>query len=538
MSTTINFKPGLDKPLWAPCSPPLMQGPTQLFYHDILSDLRNNTTRIPQIFLSGAGPATISTYNPILDEWNNAFVNPISLGNGSFQVFHPQQGPRGTITTGATTTSVVLSTALPASVGANQLTNRGDGVGYRLKIIGNSAAASGKTEEVTVTANTSGTTPTINFTPALTFTPASGDAYEFLSGKIYGAQAGGSYKSFDILTAATGTLSTTNFATTTDAKGIPLCELYVSNDRNPGDGFIDNGSTYNNTINKCFTASGGTTTTIIANALTNPSTPSLFTNEYRNFQIRVVEDTTNPTNVGARYNITSHTSGNTPTFTVPTMTFAPTANVTKFVLEQNNDRIIVRTGSSASTYTYNIGANTWDTTTFSAAGNAVSNGAMFIPCFGITRDPTGNRLQGQFWLFRGNGGNVDFFDMTAAATGTWTNGATIFGFSNSLYNAAIASCGVYDPVTLGGKFFHITGLGLVSGQVWNPQQRFHRFDVVSGTLFGETYLRYPGLNSSSVTGNRLTMNYMFDGATKLGILYCSQPYAGIGHFLFSLALEA
>ena len=47
---------------------------------------------------------------------------------------------------------------------------------------------------------------------------------------------------------------------------------------------------------------------------------------------------------------------------------------------------------------------------------------VFDACFGLTRDPTGNRRQGHIFNIRGgNATNVDLFDMTAAATGAWTS---------------------------------------------------------------------------------------------------------------------
>lgn len=541
MSTTNNFKSGLNKLIWGPCSPPLYQGATQLQNgSQFIGDLRNNSTRIPALWLGLGGSSDIVTYDPITNEWGGWLCTNTagSFLNGGGLVFHPR-GPRGTIAAGATTTSVVLSTPI-TSVVANQLANRGDGTGHLLRIIDNAAGASGKTEEVTITGNTSGTTPTITFTPALTFTPTSGSAYEFLSGTLYQITPGTSFRSIDVISGTVTSLSATNLASSTECVMHAFSELYVSNDRSPGDGFIDDASTYNNTASKCITATAADSTSITASALAAPSSPSLAANEYRNFQVRIVEDTGTPTAVGQRRNITSHTSGSTPKFTVPSWSVTPSATA-KFVIEQNDDRILALTGSAANAYSYSISGNAWDSaTTWSSPSAARAIGAVLFPTFGITRDASGNRSQGAFWILRGGStASVDYFDITAAATGTWTNGVSVSGFSASGghgLQSTLGVCGIYDPVSLAGRYGHLTGLSLVTGVNQNPLQRFFRFDVFSGILKGGTYLPYPGLNSGSSTGNRLAMGYHIDGSTKIGVLYARQPYTSVGEFLFSLPL--
>ena len=86
-----------------------------------------------------------------------------------------------------------------------------------------------------------------------------------------------------------------------------------------------------------------------------------------------MEDTVIPTAVGQRRNITSHTAGASPVYTVPAWTVTPSANA-KFVIENNGDRILLWTTAQQTTYTYKIGANTWDTTTFATRGAAMGAG--------------------------------------------------------------------------------------------------------------------------------------------------------------------
>ena len=78
------------------------------------------------------------------------------------------------------------------------------------------------------------------------------------------------------------------------------------------------------------------------------ATPRVLANEYRNFQIRIVQDTVNPTAVGQRRNITSHTAGASPVYTVPAWTVTPSANAI-FVIENNGDRILYWGSASSST---------------------------------------------------------------------------------------------------------------------------------------------------------------------------------------------
>ena len=525
MVMNINWKAGLDRSPWRPESVAPAAFATG---NGIAYDARNDASRIPLAFFYANGGAFI--FNPVVGDWFPIVTySPASNGAGSASVFHPSQGPGVGLLTGGsaagignvasgTTTSIGLTTALPAAVGLNQLADRGDGVGFRMRVIGFHAAGSGKTEEVTITANTAGTTPTITFTPALTFTPASGDGYEILSGKLYcllnGALGTTTWRSIDIATGLVTNLTNTNLAATiaTDSFLLARPEVYVSNDRNPGDGFVDTGSTYNNAASKCCIATASSTTTLTCAALTAPATPSLATNEYRNFQIRVVEDTGTPTAVGQRRNITSHTSGNTPVFTVPTFTVQPSATA-KFVVEQNNDQVLARTSATTNMYNYSVGGNAWDAaTTWVAGGSGNGAGVMMAPAFGITRDASGNRLQGQIFVFKGGAtATLDLFDTTGGATGAWTAGIT-YGYSGQTFTTG--TCGCYDPVTLGGKYFHISvELGSLS------PGRMARFNVMTQTLEVGTYRPYPCSAGNPSAGQRMFVAYALDGTSKLANLY-------------------
>jgi len=515
MTTTVNFKNGLDLPLWRPNSPPPAADAAG---QSLAWDQRNDLSRTSLIFNLRSATA-LDVYNAILDDWM-PLASPAlgAVAAGATCVFHPSQGPRGTLTTGSTTTSVVLSTALPAAVGINQLADCGDSSGFRIRIIGKSGGGSGKVNARNIVANTAGTTPTITLDVALDWTPASGDGYEIHSGRIFllgsGVLASTTFKYYDLATNSySAALSNTNLAATiaSDSNAIALSESYVSCDRMPGTGFVSGGSTYDPagtglngalaTAKNCIlaTASGAT-------SITGSGMPAdLQTNEYRNFQVRIVEDTSTPTAAGQRSVIASHTSGATGVFTVAAWGVTPSTTA-KFVIENNDNLILLRTSTSANVYSYSISGDAWSTATFNASGSAVGAGVVWEQCFGIVRDATHNRLHSHLFCIRGGASNaIDMLDIAAAAAGTWTND---IAYGNKSQTFTTGTSGAYDPVTLGGKYMHISV---------NGTQRMARFNMLSQMMEPATYVRYPV--GAATTGQKLAINYMVDGATKLALLH-------------------
>lgn len=499
MPTTLNFKDIIDLPLWRPNSPSLAAtaaGGTWAY------DMRNSNRNAPfNYFLQSA--TLLYAYSPQNDEWISIGSPALTgtFGAGACAVFHPTQGPRGTIAAGATTTSFTLTTALPAAVALNQLANRGDGAGFRIRIVGNAAGSSGKTEERIIIANTAGTTPTITVDTPFTFTPASGDGYEILAGRVYmlsaGALAAGVWKHYDVATNSfSGNLATTNLPATIggDSGLVALSEGHIPNNSSEWTGMLGT-----------VTASAATGTTIVA---ASGISDSLFADEYRNFQVRVVEDTTTPTAVGQRRRISTHTSGTTPTFTVAAWAVTPSATA-KFVIENDDDKILLFTNQT-SIYTYNITANTWDTSTFAAAAAAGAAGIVVAQSFGVTRDTTGNSRHSFIYRVRGGAVNIiDVFDIAGAATGTWS--ADIAYGNKGLTTFTTGTSGAYDPVTNGGRYIYLNQ---------NGTQRFLRFDVRNRVLEPWTYMRVP--QSTAVVGGKLAVSYFFDGATKLAYLQALQ----------------
>jgi hypothetical protein len=490
--------------------------------------LRNNEDRSPYIWALAA-TTTLERYNVKNDEWftTPAFTAITGFAAGAGATFVPSAGPSGLVAGSPTTTSFTLAT-LPfsASVGVNQLANRGDGTrGYRMRVMSNGAGNSGKTEEVLITANTSGTAPLVTFTPALTFTPTATDRYEIFSGRILvvgsGTLAATTVKAFDIaVETMSGNLTSTNLAATigTDYTAVMLDETYVPSTRSPGDGFFGN---------LIATGSAGTTLTGTVAGLDS----ALATNEFRNFQVRIVTDAAIPTAVGQRRKITSHTAGPSPVYTVPTWTVTPSTTAT-FVIENNND-LLVWTNAATVTYSYAVGGFAADAAWSTAAvlggasqyanpGTAMGAGCMAALAFGITLDTAKNARYSHIFRFRGAATTtLELFDIAAAATGTWTTLAAYGGLPNTTFTTG--SCSVYDGSTMSGKYMYISA---------NATQRFLRFDVLNRVLEPWGTLRFT--QSTAVVGGKLAMSVFIDGATKVGILFLQRSN---GTEMFSMILS-
>jgi hypothetical protein len=498
MATTLGFKRLIDLPQWQSLAPPPFTPAAGI---PLCGDLRNDGSRLPFLFALTSA-ANLHAYDTNQDAWLLLTTSLALTGApaaGSVAVFHPTQGPRGVLAVGSTTTRVVLSTALPAAVGVNALANRGDGVGFKIRIIGNAGAgSSGLVGEALIVGNTAGTTPTIQLESALPFTPQTGDAYEFLSGRVYVLQSNGAagFKSFDVATGAvSAALSITNLgAFSVDGCAIAMSEQHVPSTRAPGEGFLGN-------IISTAVAAGTITGTVAG------VDSAVRANQFRNFQVRVVQDTTNKTAVGQRRRISSHTAGPSPVYTLATnWTVTPSAGAT-FVIELNDDQLIYWGAAAAQTYTYTISSNAWDaSTTYAAPAAAAAAGSIAVHAFAAAEDPQANFNPGQILKFRGGAVvTLDVLDITAGATGVWSNAVVI---RNNGQTITTGSCGVYLPATNNGRYAAISLNGTAG-----VGQSHMRLDCVDRTLEGLPYLRFP--NGTPHVGSRLAAAGFVDGATKL-----------------------
>lgn len=517
MATTLGFKDIIDLPMWRPLTVAPNASSTATGGFAILSDLRNSEDRNPHIFYVNNNQSCM--YNIKNDGWNYWPAGSLSFVQGSGGVFVPSKGPSGTLASGWTANKGAVTTAFSRAPGVNSLANRGDGRGHRIRIIGNSAGGSGKTEEVLITGNTSSTTPTIRLESSLSFTPQSGDRYELLSGKIYwlGSSV---FHSVDIANEFLNTsLSTSSIPTSSGSMRLVVHdELYVPHNRKPGEGYvIDSGVTYNNGNYNCLQATATSGTSITGHSAGGDS--AVIANQYRNFQIRIVEDTTAPTAVGQRRNITSHTAGTSPVYTVPTWTVTPSSNA-KYVIEGNGDRIIAMTSGVGTVWAYYINgntgegtANTWSNSRFTASpsSNFSLNYSLIIP-FAIVPDADNNSHPGMMYFY-GQNGAMSVLDMTAATNGTWTNSiayTNIAGTTGSpgTGNSSLSGSSIYDGATNEGRYAYLS-LSSVTSQVTEMK----RIDFKNRCLEPWVHTRYPV--SSAATGQFLATALFIDGSTKL-----------------------
>lgn len=522
MATTIGAKDILDLPEWRQLAPVPNADAAGVC---LAADLRNTELRHHQVFQL-ASATVLNSYHTKNDGWSLVGSPALAgtFGAGACCVFAPSRGPRGTLAAGGTTTKVVLSTALPAGVGINMLAGRGDGTGFTIRIIGNSAGGSGKVEERKILANTGGTTPTLILDSALSFTPALGDGYELLSGRVYllsaGTLAAGVWKYYDIATNSfSGNLATTNLPATinTDTCAVCLDEGYTPSDCQPGEGFVL-GAGDGGVAGRALVATASAAGSLTGQAASGDAT--VLANEFRNFVIRIVKDTGTPTAVGQRRRITSHTAGASPVYTITgNWTVTPSATC-QFVIEYP-DEIILWSSASTSTFTYaqdTIGTaqtgDTWSTTTYGVRGGAASTGCMAFAPFGIpttylygasAKDPDRNFRWSHIHTFRGGAAvTLDVLDIAGGANGLWSN-AAVYGSGPTF---TTGSCGAYNGActVTDGKFFYISQ---------NGGQLFYRYNVFARQLNEWAYLRYA--QGTAVIGGRMTMATFVDGTLKIAL---------------------
>jgi len=499
------LKAKLDLPVWEPLDliyTAANAAVTGVAGSCIASDLRASQYNNPNLWFLQAS-TILMQYNSVFNEWLQLASPALTgtFGAGAAIVFAPSHGPRGTIAAGATTNKITLTTALPATVSANQL------VGQRIRIIDNAAGASGKIAERTIISNTAGTTPTITVDSAFGFTPLAGSAYEFLTGRVYllsaGVLAAGVWKAFDLCTTSyLASLATTNLPATiaTDSSILSMDELHTPLIGAGGANVAGEVGGYFGTL--IATASSAT-------SLTGQATggdASVLANEYRNFQIRVVEDTANPTAVGQRRRISSHTAGVSPVYTVPAWTITPSATA-KFTIENNND-IILWSSAGTATYRYDWLANSWDTTTYAARPAAIGAGCVSFHPFSGKQDADKNFRYSNIYSFRGGSVNtLDMLDIAGGATGLW---AGAVAYDNAGLATFGASAGIeYDPVS---------NRAIIAGtQLLNFQCSMYMFDVASHSL--KPFKRIPQIASTVTAGNRVGLNVYADGTDKKSFAY-------------------
>ena len=486
----------------------------------LCSDLRSDVSRNP--FVYQLVSATVLNRLNVITKGSAFTLNPAlagTFGAGSASAFVPSFGLVGTIAAGATTTSVVLSTALPTAVGLNMLANRGGSgeYGYKLRIIDTTA---GKTAERYIVGNTAGTAPTITVQSTFGFTPSAGARYEIIAGRVFmlgaGLMAANAWRSFEVAsnTLSTG-LSIVNLPATvaTDSSIMVLDEQYTPYNNNPGDGMVKGAYNYDTGLVARYALAA---TAAAASTLTGQATLGdavVLANEYRNFQIRIVEDTVTPAAVGQRRIIASHTAGPSAVYTLGTAwTTQPSASA-KYVIELPN-LMLLRSSGTTTVYTYNytdatinngtnnITAGAWSTTYFGVAPAANAAAGMWAPSFGIQPDPARNARHSFCYFFRGGAATLDVLDIAGAIAGTWT-GAIVYDGSPGAFPAT-GSSGCYAPFSNEGRMFYM------NLYVASAISQMYRFDVQNRVMAVFTPTDFLQSGAAAV-GNRLATYCAIDG---------------------------
>lgn len=517
------FKKVIDRLMWVQVAPSPNAHAAAVC---VASDLRSDISRNPFVYQL-VNATTLNRFNIVTKAWN--FVQSPALagtfGVGAAMAFAPSLGLVGTIAAGATTTKVTLSTALPTAVGLNMLANRGGSgeYGFKLRIIDTTA---GKTEERFIIANTAGTTPVIRVLSAFTFTPATGARYEIIAGRVFmlnaGTLAANIWRSFEVAsnTLSSG-LSTTNLPATvgTDSAILVLDEQYTPYDCHPGDGMVLGTYNYDTGLitRYALAATAAAASTITGQAALGDATVAA--NEYRNFQIRIVQDTVTPTAVGQRRIIASHTAGASPVYTMGTAWTVTPSSSAKFVIELPN-LILVRSSATTSVYTYNYGDATvnngtnsiasaaWSATYFGVAPAANAAGGLWAPSFGIQPDPERNARHSHCHFFRGGAVTLDTLDIAGSITGTWAGAIT--------YDGSVAlttgTSGCISPFENEGRMCYM------NTYTASAINQMYRFDVQNRVLSPFTPTVHLQSGTAAV-GNRMACYAALDGTDVYDVVF-------------------
>lgn len=514
-----HFKKVIDALVWRQ-NPPMPSAHSAAV--SVCSDMRNDVSRNPFVYQL-ASASVLNRFN-IVSKGSALVANPGlggTFGAGSASAFAPSLGLVGTIAAGASATSVVLSTALPSAVGLNMLANRGGSgeYGFKLRIIDSGAGGSGKTAERYIVGNTAGATPTIQVLSGFGFTPVAGSRYEIIAGRVMmlsaGTLAATSWRSFEVASNTLASMTQTNLPATiaTDSSLMVLDEQYVPYDHSPGDGLVKGAYSYDVGLASHYALAA---TAAAAGTITGQATAGdavVAANEYRNFQVRIVEDTVNTTAVGQRRIIASHTAGPSAVYTLGSNWTVTPSSSAKFVIELPN-LVLLRSSATTTVYTYNytdaainngtnsIAANAWSSTYFGAAPAANAAGGMWMPSFGIQPDAARNARHSMCYFFRGGAATLDVLDIAATITGTWTAAITYDGSPGAL--PAIGSSGCYAPFDNEGRMFYMNLY--VAAQI----SQIYRFDVKNRVLSVFTPTDFLQTGTAAV-GNRMAAYCAIDG---------------------------
>jgi hypothetical protein len=520
MGILDKIKYGIDTPRWQLMAPMVAHAAGG----SLCADKRNSPFSFQSIFQLVS--ATVFNIYFCPPNGYGFIVSPgiSAFGAGSTCTFVPSFTYVGNIGAGCSTTKIVTTSTID-SIPLNGFCLT-EGVGYKIRIIGNSAGGSGKIEERMIIANTAGTTPTLYLSAALSFTPATGDTYEISSGRVYflGTTAGATqFRYYNIGGGIMTSAANTTLTIATDSSMICLDEQYVPYDRAPGEGFMVGTGTYDTSyITKyCLTATNSAAGTLTGQASAGDA--AVLENEYRNFQIRIVEDTAIPTAVNQRRYIASHTAGASPVYTLGTNWSVPPSTTAKYVIENPNQILLFTVAAGTSIYTYNynpntmtngttsMATNTWSSTYYTARGTVVAAGCFTIPSWGHepTANTDGTKLSRHSYVysFRGGSTALDRLDIAGGTNGAWSNTMAYTGQGTNFTTGTGAD---YAPIDQQGRWGYIV-LGATS--------LVFRFDVKYQSMY--SWVPLPLQSGTAAAGDRVVVTpYMTTTSTdKMSLLH-------------------
>jgi hypothetical protein len=275
---------------------------------------------------------------------------------------------------------------------------------------------------------------------------------------------------------------------TTDSAATVLDEQYVPHNNRPGEGMVKGSFTYDTGLNS-LTATASAASTLTGQATGGDAV--IAANEYRNFQIRIVADSTTPASVGQRRVILHHTAGASPVYTLGAAWTTQPSATAKYVIELPN-LVLLRTTANTSTYVYNyadasytgnvtIAANAWSATWIAAAPGNHGAGNVWAPSWGIQPDTPRNARHAFCFNFRGGSTiTLDLLDLsggtgspTAGAPPLWTGAVVYDGGSD---NIATGSTAAYSPFGNEGRYTYM------NIYVASQLSQMYRFDAANRVL--------------------------------------------------------
>ena len=243
-------------------------------------------------------------------------------------------------------------------------------------------------------------------------------------------------------------------------------------------------------------------------------------NEYRNFQIRIVEDTAIPTAVGQRRIIASHTAGASPVYTLGSNWAVTPSATAKYVIEYPN-QILLWSSATAVTYTYNytnavqnngtnsINANAWSITYFENRGGVMGVGCTSFASFGIRPEAAKRSRHSFVYSFRGNSVTLDVLDIAGGTTGLWENNAVYDGDTKTMTTGA---CGKYAPYDNEGRFAYI------NSYTASLVNQMFRFDVKNRVMQNFTPTDWIQAGTAAA-GDRVATYVALDGTDKYTVVF-------------------